>query len=172
MNKLYRWKLYFDKDKEETWLNEMAQNGWGMKSFFMGRYTFEPIEPGEYIYRIDLLPSNQQKKEDFFAFLREEMEVEIVQEWGVWFFCRRKAEQGHFELYSDADSRANHYRRIARTFMFFSAMELVCALFQLPGVLTGDGAINLVAMVLLLAAGLLFLQLGIRFHNKEKQQKN
>ena len=59
MKQLHRWKLYFDKDLEESWLNQLAQQGWGMSSFCLGRYTFEPIEPGEYIYRVDLLPSMQ-----------------------------------------------------------------------------------------------------------------
>lgn len=39
--KLVRWKFYFDKDKEEQWLNEMAAKGWSMKSFLAGRYTFD-----------------------------------------------------------------------------------------------------------------------------------
>ena len=29
--KLIKWKFYFDKDKEEQWLNEMAAKGWSMK---------------------------------------------------------------------------------------------------------------------------------------------
>lgn len=29
--KLIQCKLYFDKDKEEQWLNEMADKGWNMK---------------------------------------------------------------------------------------------------------------------------------------------
>ena len=61
MKQLHRWKLYFDKDLEESWLNQLAQQGWGMSSFCLGRYTFEPIEPGEYIYRVDLLPSDEEK---------------------------------------------------------------------------------------------------------------
>lgn len=62
MKQLHRWKLYFDKDLEESWLNQLAQQGWGMSSFCLGRYTFEPIEPGEYIYRVDLLPSRRGEK--------------------------------------------------------------------------------------------------------------
>ena len=29
MKQLHRWKLYFDKDLEESWLNQLAQQGWG-----------------------------------------------------------------------------------------------------------------------------------------------
>ena len=28
MKQLHRWKLYFDKDLEESWLNQLAQQGW------------------------------------------------------------------------------------------------------------------------------------------------
>lgn len=29
-----KFKLYFDKDKEEKWLNEMSLQGWAMREFF------------------------------------------------------------------------------------------------------------------------------------------
>lgn len=136
MKQLHRWKLYFDKDLEESWLNQLAQQGWGLTSFCLGRYTFEPIEPGEYIYRVDLLPSDEEKKQEYFSLLRE-MGVEVVQQWGFWFFCRRRASEGPFELYSDAPSKASHYGRIARMFFLVALLEIVCALFQIPAILTG-----------------------------------
>lgn len=125
MKQLHRWKLYFDKDLEESWLNQLAQQGWGMSSFCLGRYTFEPIEPGEYIYRVDLLPSDEEKKQEYFSLLRE-MGVEVIQQWGFWFFCRRRASEGPFELYSDAPSKASHYGRIARMFFLIALLEIVC----------------------------------------------
>ena len=33
---MIRFRLYFDKDAETKWLNEMAEQGWAMKSFFAG----------------------------------------------------------------------------------------------------------------------------------------
>lgn len=139
MKQLHRWKLYFDKDLEESWLNQLAQQGWGLTSFCLGRYTFEPIEPGEYIYRVDLLPSDEEKKQEYFSLLRE-MGVEVIQQWGFWFFCRRRASEGPFELYSDAPSKASHYGRIARMFFLVALLEIVCALFQIPAILTGRRA--------------------------------
>ena len=50
---MIKFKLYFDKDAETAWLNEMCAQGWAMQSFFAGFYTFEKCEPGEYIYQID-----------------------------------------------------------------------------------------------------------------------
>lgn len=170
MKQLHRWKLYFDKDLEESWLNQLAQQGWGMSSFCLGRYTFEPIEPEEYIYRVDLLPSDEEKKQEYFSLLRE-MGVEVVQQWGFWFFCRRRASEGPFELYSDAPSKASHYGRIARMFFLVALLEIVCALFQIPAILTGDGQINLAAMVLLLLLGAVLLRQGMRFQRKQKEQQ-
>ena len=37
--KLIQCKLYFDKDKEEQWLNEMADKGWNMKKRFVVCYS-------------------------------------------------------------------------------------------------------------------------------------
>lgn len=51
---MIRFKLYYDKDKETVWLNQMASEGWALKSFFAGFYKFEPCGKGEYIYQIDL----------------------------------------------------------------------------------------------------------------------
>ena len=76
--KLVRWKFYFDKDKEEQWLNEMAAKGWSMKSFFAGRYTFEQTQPGEYLYQVELLPRNVKEKAEYLHFLEHEMGVEPV----------------------------------------------------------------------------------------------
>ena len=50
-----KFKLYYDKDKEEAFLNEMSAKGYAMKRFFLGLYTFEKCRPGEYTYRVDLI---------------------------------------------------------------------------------------------------------------------
>ena len=53
---MVKFRLYYDKDKEQDWLMEMVNRGWAVKKFFLGFYTFEPCEPGEYIYQIKLYP--------------------------------------------------------------------------------------------------------------------
>ena len=35
-----KFKLYFDKDKEEKWLNEMSLQGWAMREFFFDMFLF------------------------------------------------------------------------------------------------------------------------------------
>ena len=53
---MIQFKLTYDKDDEQDWLNAYCQQGWAMSSFFLGLVTFVRCQPGEYIYQIDLLP--------------------------------------------------------------------------------------------------------------------
>ena len=52
-----KFRMYFDKDKETAWLNEMAAEGYALTSFFAGLYTFDECVPGKYTYQIDFSDS-------------------------------------------------------------------------------------------------------------------
>lgn len=125
-----KFRLYFDKDKEEEWLNQMVDEGWAMKSFFLGMFTFEPCEPGEYIYRTDLLWSGGKGVQDYAEFL-EDTGVEIVDRWFRWIFLRRKTSEGPFELYTDLESKIANYQHLARFYQILLVMELLCVIMEL-----------------------------------------
>lgn len=121
-----RWKFTFDKDAEQDWINDYAQKGWAMVSFFVGVVTFVPCQPGEYIYQIDLLPGTGLRAdnyEDYAAFMSE-MNVEVLQRWGRWVYLRKRAGDGPFEVYTDTASKIALYRRIRG--MFLWALGLIC----------------------------------------------
>lgn len=46
------WKLFLNFEKEEQWINEMAEKGLNFTGYTFGRYTFEEGVHGEYIYRM------------------------------------------------------------------------------------------------------------------------
>lgn len=56
-------KLFFvwDFEKEERWLNEMAQEGWVLDNTGFSFYTFVRCEPGEYIIRLETNSLNQAR---------------------------------------------------------------------------------------------------------------
>ena len=112
---MIRFKLYYDKDKETVWLNQMASEGWALKSFFAGFYKFEPCRKGEYIYQIDL-GDTLYSVSDEYRELMGELGVEIVVLWGYWIILRKRAADGPFELYTDVESKIEHYRKIRRMF--------------------------------------------------------
>src|SRR5690606_15366944 len=95
-------KFYSNFEKEEQWLNRMAAQGWHCTDYALGRYVFEKGEPGEYIYRLQLLdyPAAHAESAAYLAFL-EETGVEVIATWFRWVFLRKKAADGPFEIFSD-----------------------------------------------------------------------
>ena len=111
--KMTAWRVYFDYEKEEKWLNEMSAKGFAFQNYCFFRYVFTACEPNEYIYRIELLeylPGNpvSQKYIQFMA----ENGVEYVAGWARWAYFRKKTADGPFDIYSDIDSKIMHYKRI------------------------------------------------------------
>ncbi len=80
-------KLFFvwDFEKEERWLNEMAQEGWVLDNTGVSFYTFVRCEPGEYIIRLEMNPSS-----DYRAFVKE-LGAEYIGGCVNWVYFRRKA---------------------------------------------------------------------------------
>ncbi len=128
-----KFRLYFDKEKEEAWLNELSQRGWAMTGFFAGLYTFMPCEPGKYIYRVDMrgeagrTPVWRNDYEEYIE-LVEETGAEYVCRWGWWLIFRKEAEKGEFTLYTDVESQIALYKRIRWMFLFVGMLECSLAL--------------------------------------------
>lgn len=140
-------RLYYDKDKEEMWLNEMAARGYAMRWFFLGFYYFEHTKPGEYIYRVDLLNNWAANKKDYADFM-EETGVEVVCQWFLWVILRRKAEGQPFEMYTDVESQMEQYSRIRKMMIVGLAVEVTCLLMEIWVYMETKGTLALMVMVL------------------------
>lgn len=123
---MIKFRLYLDKDEETKWLNEMADQGWAMKRFLAGFYSFEKCEPGRYIYQVDFGTVSKEYRE-----FMESVGVELVQTWGFWVFLRKLSLEGQFELYTDVDSSIEHYTKILKMFKVAAIVELICLLIEL-----------------------------------------
>ena len=132
-----KFRLYLDKDKETTWLNEMAAKGYALKGFFAGFYTFEACEPGEYMYQIDFGSKMYSVSDDYREFMAEN-NIEIVCLWGYWIILRKRASEGDFVLYTDVDSSIEHYTKILKMFKVVSIIELVCFFMEVLGAMAGS----------------------------------
>lgn len=127
---MVKFRLYYDKDKEQDWLMEMVNRGFAAKKYFLGFYTFEPCEPGEYIYQVDLLSSWKSGHMDYREFLMEN-NIEIVFRWFFWITLRKKSSDGEFVLYTDNESKIEQYSRIKKMFVVLSIIEFICMLLEL-----------------------------------------
>ncbi len=126
---MIKFRLYFDKDKETEWLNQMANDGYAMTGFFAGFYTFEACKPGEYIYQVDFSSKLFSVDESYREFMAEQG-IEIVQIWGFWVILKRPASEGSFELYTDVDSNIAHYTKIRNLFKAVTIFELICFIIE------------------------------------------
>ena len=127
---MIRFKLYFDKDKETKWLNDMADQGWAMNGFFAGFYKFEPCEKGKYTYQIDFGNEFFSVSDDYREFMSDS-DIEIIQSWGFWVFLRKLSSEGEFQLYTDVDSQIEHYKKIRNMFKAVTVLELICLFIEL-----------------------------------------
>ena len=127
---MIRFKLYFDKDKETKWLNDMADQGWAMNGFFAGFYRFEPCEKGKYSYQIDFGNEFFSVSDDYREFMSDS-DIEIIQSWGFWVFLRKLSSEGEFQLYTDVDSQIEHYKKIRNMFKAVTVLELICLFIEL-----------------------------------------
>ncbi|QSF46565.1 DUF2812 domain-containing protein [Paenibacillus tianjinensis] len=170
-------KLFFNFEKEEQWLNNMAAKGLALTEYSLARYVFEDSAKGEYIYRIELLEDGIKgaKSVEYLQFM-EEAGVERVPmnkgqvSYNKWVIFRRRASEGPFIIYSDTDSKIMHYRRIHRLWISLALMELIIGFLNV-GLVAMDyisivSNINLVMGLMLIILGAAFLLFSLPVRKK------
>ncbi len=151
-----KWFWAWDFDREEAWLNEMANRGFALCGYSFCRYEFERCKPGEYGVRIELLeqrltnPVSQQ----YIRFV-EETGAEQVASYMQWVYFRKKRSDGPFDLFSDLESRIKHLQRIWRLMVPLLVVNLICAFYNLFLFCQHPNPISLIFVLSLLVSVLL-----------------
>ncbi len=146
---MIKFRFYFNNEKDVEWLNEMSRQGYALTGFCMGFYSFDRCLPGEYVYQIDLAEGMFRVSTDYRQFMAE-MGVEIVCLWGMWVFLRRRACEGEFKLYTDVESKLEHYTKIRNLFRAVVCLETVCLFFEIMEAVMGIAAAAIAACLILL----------------------
>jgi len=150
-----KWFWVWEFDKEEAWLNEMAETGWALDSVGFCKYTFVKSEPGEYAVRIEMHDYDQE----YLDFV-EETGAKYIGRMAKWIYFRKQTETGRFEIFSDIDSRIRHLERIGKTLTVIGMANL------LIGIANTFSSLN-IGWINLLCATLLMYGLG-RIHGKKE----
>ena len=129
---LHRNFWVWEFEKEERWLNEMAQEGWALQNAGFCTYTFEKTEPGQYIIRLAMLDSSP----DFESFM-EELEAQSVGHCFSWGYFRRSAQLGPFDMFSDVDSRISHLNKIGQMVRLLCLANLLIGVTNLQRCIAG-----------------------------------
>lgn len=164
--------IFLDYEKEENWLNNMCKQGYALSKITNNHYYFETCEPGKFSYRIEFLKEATIQEKDTYLDFMNEMEIERIAAINRWQYFRRKAILGEFTIYSDIQSKIEHYQRInfiwyilAISFVlpaFLLISELIVSTFM-------DIDINLSGALLdiaLLITGLFFLKKALPLTKK------
>ncbi|MCR4884561.1 MAG: DUF2812 domain-containing protein [Clostridiales bacterium] len=120
MKTIRKWFWVWSFDKEEEWLNEMAMNGWALKSIGLCTYHFERCEPGEYSVRLEMHPYD----ESYLSFM-EDTGAEYLGRMMLWIYFRKKTADGTFDLFSDIDSKISHLNKIGKMLTAVGLANLV-----------------------------------------------
>ena len=142
-----KWIWVWDFDKEERWLNTMAQQGWVLDRLGFCRYEFVRCEPGEYIVRLEM----REHDEGYLSFMAD-TGAEYVGRMVKWIYFRRKAEFGPFDIFSDLDSRLAHLKKISWMLRFVGLANLLIGLVNTLNPVVNMGWINLLCATLLMYA--------------------
>ena len=97
--------------EEEIWLRKLAREGWHLSSLFPLVYTFTRGEPRDDVYRLDF---NESRKDlDEYLQLFRDAGWEYVGSLTGWQYFRKPYEAGEAaEIYTDAESKIQKYRRV------------------------------------------------------------
>ena len=150
-----KWVWIWDFEKEELWLNTMAQSGWVLDKVGFCRYEFVPCEPESYGVRLEM----REHDEAYLDFMAE-TGAEYVGRMAKWIYFRKPAEKGTFDLFSDLDSRIGHLDKIGRMLTVGAAANFAIGIANSLNPSVPLGWVNL------LCASLLTYCLG-RIHEKK-----
>ncbi len=170
-------KIFFDYEREEEWLNRMADNGLAFVNYSLFTYTFVDGKPGEYLYRIEFLKNHPSHNESagYFEFLKE-TGIEVISTWFKWVYFRKKKSEGLFDLYSDFESKSAHYKRILNIYNFGGWLNIIIGFINLSifivEALFSSGelpTINLLCSLINIGVGSLLIKLAVRLDKKIKK---
>lgn len=122
-------KAYWNYEKEENWLNKLSSKGLALIDYSWIRYVFEESQPGEYIYRIQLLKNlaSHPESRKYIEFV-ESTGAECVATYLRWVYFRKRAADGPFELYSDIPSKIRHYKLVRAFWAVLAVAECTIGL--------------------------------------------
>ena len=153
---IHKWFWVWDFEKEEAWLNTMAQSGWLLDKVGFCSFDFIECTPGEYTIRLEM----HDHDEAYISFMQE-TGAEYIGRMVKWIYFRKRTQDGVFDIFSDIDSRITHLDHIGKMLSIVATANLLIGLANSINPSISLGWINL------MCATLLMYGLG-RIHEKKE----
>lgn len=121
-----KFKIFFDIEKEEQWLNEQLHKGYRCTNISgLGIYTFEKTDK-RYVMRLDYQDYLSKKKfKDYKGIYEDFGWIYINGSWlgGIRYWQKEDDDQN--EIFSDRQSKSNYYKRLMGYSFWFGMLFLV-----------------------------------------------
>ena len=128
----------YDVERIESWLQDMAREGWvleGQSAYWLGFFTFVKAEPQEIRYRLE----PKKERHSNFTNAPDEEEEYLYKEYGWefvtqfhYFYIYRTADPNARELNTDYAVQATALKQIKRTTISALINQLVIAIWWIP----------------------------------------
>lgn len=150
-------KMFFDYEKEEAWVNEMAQEGLDLVDLSIGKYTFVEGIPGEYLYRYEYMIGETDAEVEQHVEVLKQSGIEIVKSYSNWIIMRKKASDGAFKIFADIEMQIRSYQSVMR---ILNVIALVSLVLGLSSVTNPSPASRVISTVCFSAAAFLYVVIG------------
>ncbi len=127
--KIKKSRFFIDYEKEEKWINEMAEKGYILVDISFGTYIFEENQEHKYIYRmekISLKPESEEYKEYIKSIQLEE--IELVAKNGYWHYFRKDNDGIDFKVYVNRENRLYHHRAVSNIYLAIGFLNFIIAM--------------------------------------------
>ncbi len=163
----------FNYDKEEQWLNEMADQGLALTDVSPFTYYFKESAPGEYQVRMQFLEkkAEHQETQDYIRFL-EDTGIEYIGDMFGWAYFRKVRGEGSFELYSDTAPKVKQINRIMFTQIIFFVLNLWMSIENFDLYFTREKVPTRLVIAILTSVFTIVLGMGLwKMYTKKRELK-
>lgn len=118
-----KYKFFVNLEKEERWLNELAQQGHLLSAKSGVSYDFVAGEPGSAVFRIDYRMFRRAADFEDYRILFEDsgwQHIGGTKSSGAQYFRRRTTDLNE-DIFSDTDSKAGRFKRLSEMWMSLAA---------------------------------------------------
>lgn len=176
-----KWFWIWELPKEEVWINEMAEHGYGLVHAGRITFEFEDIEPGQYKYREILFKGSwdSDKVREFLQFM-EEMGIRNVAHVSypnhTILYMRYEDNGTDPEIYSDLDSKIEYEKMLCSYLLPLAIINILAFVYNMcvfvSFLLNGRfSGINLLCFINLGIAIAVFIQISKKQSTIKKLQE-
>lgn len=119
-DRIKKWKFFniFEYDLEEEFLRDMHKKGYAYEKMTgLGRYSFEKVEPEDYIYKLDYPGEFRiaSDKEDYLQIFKDSGWEYLGDNFEYTYFRKKAKEDVNLDIFSDEESKKFLLERIFKT---------------------------------------------------------